>query len=84
MKWAYFDAGGMCEMISTVRESGQGFVHEREVPDEFKPNTTRLNLSTDQVETFLRPPLPPPTDDKPDWLARVIALEERVTKLENS
>lgn len=83
MRWAYFDADGDCQIITTNRATVQSFPHEREVPDEYKPNTTRLNLTTDQVETFPRPPIPPPPVADPPWLARLQALEERVSALEN-
>lgn len=83
MRWAYFDADGDCQMITTNRATVLTFAHEREVPDNYKPNTTRLNLSSGEVETFPRPPIPPPVEADSPLLQRIKALEERVSKLEN-
>ena len=85
MRWAYFDATGKCVLITTNQATVQHFPHEREVPDlpEYKPNTTRLNLTSGEVETFPRPAIPPPVEADPPWLARLEALEKRVSALEN-
>ena len=83
MRWAYFDAAGVCEIITTVKATVLSFPHEKEVPDEYKPNTTRLNLTTGEVETFERPPIPPSPEGDSPLMQRIKALEERVTKLEH-
>jgi hypothetical protein len=85
VRWAYFDATGKCVLITTERATVLSFPHEREVPyePEYKPNTTRLNLTSGLVETFPRPAIPPPVEAEPAWMTRMKALEERVTKLEH-
>jgi len=83
VRWAYFDAEGVCQIITTVKATVLEFAHEKEVPDTYKPNTTRYNVATGEVEVFERPPLPPPEEVEPAWLTRVKALEERVKKLEH-
>jgi len=83
VRWAYFDADGVCRVITTMQAPELNWPHEVEVPDDYKPNTTRLNLGSGKAEVFERPPIPPPVEEDPPWLARLKALEERVTKLEH-
>jgi len=84
VRWAYFDAAGKCEIITTEKATVLTFAHEKEVPDEYKPNTTRLNIATGEVETFPRPAIPPPVEADSPLLMRLKSIEERLTKLENS
>jgi len=83
VRWAYFDAAGNCEIITTNRATVQSFPHEKEVPDTYKPNSTRLNITTGEVEQFERPPIPPSPEVESPLMQRIKALEERVTKLEH-
>lgn len=88
MRWAYFDVAGKCLSISDLRimpgEHPHPHAYEKQVPDEYKPNTTAINTTTQEVYTFPRPEIPPPVVEPGSFAARLAALEERVTKLENS
>lgn len=84
MRWGYFDPAGTCIAISTDRIPGHTAAHEHQVPDTYKPNTTRMNPVTMEIETFARPPIPPPQEQPGSFETRLRLLEERVKKLEDA